>query len=235
MTKRMVFHTGGPFHPSAAQARRMAEFLGGDFEIVTRDGASVFEELDHCDLFVAAGLHWTGMDGLVDRPDCWPGEATPMRYRSPNERQRRAFREFVASGKPLLGFHGGIASYDDWPEYGQLLGVYWDWRVSNHGVLQEWTVTPTGTGHPVIEGVQTFGLRDEVYVNLQMTPGLPYAVHATADCHGMRFPMVVTAEGGRINGAGRMAYLANGHDESTLECTDFRTLIRNTVHWLTVS
>ena len=233
MTTRIHVHTGGPFHPSAAQFKVIARHLGEEFSVVARDGARVFDELDDCDLFVAAGMHWTGMDDLVGKPGCWPKGVTPTSYSTPTANQRAAFRDYVSSGRPVLNFHGGIASYDDWPEYGRLLGVQWHWKVSNHGARQEWTIAPVETDHPIMAGITEYQIVDEIYGNLQFAPELPFEVHATATVEHMRFPMVITAEGGRIPGAGRMVYLANGHDEVSLECGTFIRLIINSIHWLT--
>jgi type 1 glutamine amidotransferase len=89
------------------------------------------------------------------------------------------------------------------------------------------------TEHPIIDGISSFTLKDEVYGNLQFTPRLNYQVHAETIVEGMRFPMAVTAVGGRIKGAGKTAYLANGHNEETMENKTFLNLIANTVRWLT--
>jgi type 1 glutamine amidotransferase len=43
--------------------------------------------------------------------------------------------------------------------------------------------------------------------------------------------MVMTATGGRVRGAGKVAYLANGHDMQAFECPAMKTLWRNTVGW----
>ena len=230
--KKIHFHTGGPFHPTAAQAKRLAEFLGEAYEIVPKEGTAIFDDLDSCDLFVAAALHWTGMGQHLDKPDWWPEEAPLTDYVAPTKAQKEAFRAYVRSGHPILGFHGGVACYDDWPEYGELLGVKWDWPVSNHGLFQDWTVEPLDTGHPVLDGVETYTLKDEIYGNLQITPRLPYTVHAQATVAEMKFPMILTAEGGRIEGAGKTAYLANGHNMQTIKSQTFLRVVRNTINWL---
>lgn len=47
-----------------------------------------------------------------------------------------------------------------------------------------------------------------------------------------RFPMVITGTGGRITGAGKTAYLANGHSMKTFECGALRPLWINALKWL---
>jgi type 1 glutamine amidotransferase len=134
----------------------------------------------------------------------------------------------------LLGWHGGIASYDDWLDFGLLIGFRWDWLVTAHTVIREWDVKVQPNGHPVLEGVGDYRLCDELYYNVQVTPGMDYAVHAFAHIpdDGIRFPMIMTGEGGRISGAGRTAYLANGHDLRATVCPAFRKAVINTINWL---
>jgi hypothetical protein len=44
--------------------------------------------------------------------------------------------------------------------------------------------------------------------------------------------MVITADGGRVSGTGRMVYLANGHDLRAFESPALRKLWANAVRWL---
>ena len=44
-------------------------------------------------------------------------------------------------------------------------------------------------------------------------------------------PMIVTAEGGRVDGAGKLAYLANGHDMRAFENPAMKQLWANTIEW----
>ncbi len=220
--------TGGPYHPVTAQFQHFQADLGDRARISFYEGVEAFDHLDDCDLLVCGGLHWTGSD-----PDkhVWPEGVQRCGYTRPTEKQKAAYGSYVASGRPLLGWHGGIASYDDWPEFGILLGFRWDWRVTGHSDHKEWDVEVCPTGHPVVEGVSNYRLVDELYYNVQMTTGFDYAVHA----HGKwpeHHPMIMTGEGGRIAGAGRTAYLANGHDLRSTSCETYRKAVINTLLWL---
>ena len=42
----------------------------------------------------------------------------------------------------------------------------------------------------------------------------------------------LTAEGGRVPGAGKLAYLVNGHDMQAFGSPEFRKLWINTIRWL---
>jgi type 1 glutamine amidotransferase len=219
-----VFHVGGPsFHPVAEQAALIAEWLGGRFVCLPYDGIDAFDALDGADLFVIMGLHWTGM---------LHGDGSMPPYRPMAERHREAFERYVASGRPLLIHHGGIASYDDWPRFGELLGFTWVWDKTQHSPLGDYTVRPLPTGHPLVAGVEPFPIYDELYYDIRITPGLVPTIHAVADFDGRELPMVMSAEGGRVAGAGRTVYLANGHDMRAFASPAMRTLWTNAVTYL---
>jgi type 1 glutamine amidotransferase len=224
MKPKIRFFVGGPaFHPTAEQASLILEDSAGLYDSEIVDGASAFDNLSDVDLLVVMGLHWTGMS------DAWAGNLT---YVPLNDAQKAGFRDFVASGRPLLCYHGGIASYDDWPEFGQLLGYQWRWGVTYHSPVGAHPVTVEKTPHPLLEEVGDFTLTDELYYNYQITPDLKIEVLGHAKFHGAVMPMIFAGQGGRIPGAGRSVYLANGHDLRAFECPALRTLIKNSINWL---
>jgi type 1 glutamine amidotransferase len=221
--------TGGPYHPVAEQFGAVQTLLDGSATVVCRDGAAAFDDLDGCDLFVAAGLHWTGLDSGAHQ---WPDGVEQCAYHPPDPAQKQAFVNYVASGRPLLAWHGGTGSFDDWPEFGMLLGFRWVWGTTAHSPFGHWRVEIGSTGHPVVAGVEDYELDDELYYAVATPDGLDLDVHAAAPYDGVPRPMIVTAEGGRIPGAGRTAFLANGHDMRALESASFRRAIVNTIGWL---
>jgi type 1 glutamine amidotransferase len=241
--KKIVFHVGGPFHPVRAQIELMQNWLPSDHKLEAYNGVDVFEQLDDADLFVAAGLHWTGFNNIFDlignvpEQPIWDlaGEKKQP-YVRPSEAQKKAFRTYVKSGRPILGFHSGILSYDDWPEYQQLLGFRWEWGITTHTEYAEWTVK-VKSSHPIVRGISDYTLIDELYYNVQIEAGMNAKMHAYAefgpeDTAPAKFPMIITASGGRIEGAGRTAYLANGHSMATFKCKALRPLWINTLEWL---
>lgn len=222
MTKTIVFLIGGPYHPVSQQADLIQGWLGDGYRVVKCEGCDAFELLNGCDLFVAAGVHWTGSPSL-----CFP-------YRPMQAHHQQAWVDYVTSGRPVLGLHGGIASYDDWPEFGQLLGFRWDWRITAHSPEGRWRVKIVTNNHSVVAGVGDYEVQDELYFNVQVSPGLDFSVHAWAEYHDVRFPMVMTGQGGRLSGAGKTAYLANGHSLASLEPPAMRVIWQNMVSWLLI-
>lgn len=215
---RIVFHVGGPaFHPVAEQARRIVSWLeGSGHETRLAEGLAAFDRLEECDLFVLMGLFHTGQG---DPP-----------YVPPDESRRAAFRRFVASGRPILAHHGGIASYDDWPEFGALVGFRWIWGVTSHSPLGEHRVRVTDPASPLLAGISDYALTDELYYDVWMDRRA--RVHAAASWDGADRPMVCSLQGRESGPGGRAVYLANGHDLRAFEAEALRRLWLNAVAWL---
>jgi type 1 glutamine amidotransferase len=217
MRSRLIFMVGGPdFHPVNAQAEQIIDWLGPDYACHMADSRAAFEHLSECDLLVLMGQHWTGFEG---------------RYRSPSEVHRRNFEKYVQSGLPILTAHGAICSFDDWPRYGELVGFTWVNKITSHSPLGEYTVEVQRTGHPIVAGMSDYTIHDELYHDVHITPGLDVQVHAEAPWHGRRLPMIMTATGGRMIGAGKTVFLANGHDKQTYRCPAMKQLWTNAVGW----
>jgi len=214
---RLIFLVGGPdFHPVNAQAPVIIDWLSAGYACHTAESLAAFEHLNECDLLVLMGMHWTG----------WVG-----RYRPPSETHKRAFEKYVYSGRPILAAHGGIASYDDWPRFGELVGFAWDWQTSARSLIGQHEVHIRPSAHPIVDGITDFSIVDEICYDLKVTAGLEYHIHADAEWAGRKCPMVLTANGGRISGAGKTAYLANGHDMRAYASPALRQLWINAVAW----
>ncbi|WDR01982.1 ThuA domain-containing protein [Devosia algicola] len=217
------FQVGGPlFHPVAQQANEVAKLLGPGFDCQIVEGAPAFDNLDDVDLLVPMGLFWTGMSAE------WAGS---LNYEPLSEIRKQAIRDYVGSGRPLLCYHGGIASYDDWPEYGRLLGYKWLWGVTLHTPVTVQTFRPL-ISHPIVEGVDSFEVEDETYFNVQMAPDVAVKVIAHIEYEKAKMPILFEIEGGRIPGAGKSVYVGNGHDMRAFEHGNVQKLIVNSIKYL---
>jgi hypothetical protein len=216
----ILFHVGGPaFHPVEAQARAISDWLGEQHSYRFADGVDAFENLEDLDLLVLMGLHWTGM-------------GSELTYRPMEARHQAAFERYICSGRPLLAHHGAVASYDDWPMFARLVGISWVWGYTSHSPCGQYTIQACPSQHPVTRGVEDYTLEDELYYALSLNADMRSQVLASVNYEGVDRPMVITAEGGRVAGAGRLVYLANGHDLRAFECPALRRLWLNAVGWL---
>ncbi len=223
----IVFLLGAPaFHPVEAQARRIAGWLGpDDYRYHYLEGKDALEPavLDNCGLLVLMGLHWSGL----------PHIRRPMPYVPLEDRHKQAFEAYVRSGRPIIIHHGASGCYDDWPRFGELLGLTWEWGVTKHSPIHELDIRLTDRAHPITRGVDDFQLTDEAYYDIKVMPGVEPRVLASTRYDGRELPMIfaLEGEGGRAPGAGRLAYLVNGHDMGVFEHPMMQRLWRNTVSW----
>lgn len=217
---------GGLCHPVDEQAERLASWLGEGYQWENRAGRRAFEDLDGVDLFIMAGLHFSGMEKAR--------YSTPVPYEPMTEADLHAFQAYVASGRPVLNFHGGIASYSEWGDFPQLLGFSWIWGVTAHTPVDTWPMRPVDEDSPLTRGVNPFETYDEIYYNVQVTPGMKdLRVHLRGTYHKMHTPLLLTAEGGRVEGAGKVAYFGLGHAMDSLDAPEVKKLFNQTIKWLT--
>jgi type 1 glutamine amidotransferase len=217
MRPRIIFMVGGhESHPANAQAQQIIAWLGAEYACHTAEGRAAFEHLNECDLLVLMGQHWTGLH---------------EEYRSPSEAHRRNFEKYVQGGHPIVTVHSAISSYDDWTRFAELVGFEWLRGVTSHSPLGEFDIDVLNTGHPIIEGVSNYRIHDELYCDVGTTPGMEVQVHAQATWAQRRHPMIMTAVGGRMAGAGKTTFLANGHDRKTYLSPALQQIWINTVRW----
>ncbi len=147
-----------------------------------------------------------------------PDQKAPVQAR--DERLKAALVDFINRGKGLAVFHAGVASFRQWPEFGEIIGA----RFENH----PWNAGSTVTlkieepDHPVMaafDGATSFTVQDEIY---QLTD--PYSrekVRVLMSIDTGRTPMNVQgirrADGDfamtyiKTYGRGRVFYCALGH------------------------
>lgn len=211
---------GGPdFHPVNAQAARIMDWLGPNYACHTAESLAAFEHLVECDLLVLMGQHWTGWEG---------------RYRSPSDVHRRNFEKYVQSGRPILASHGAIASYNDWPRFGELIGFSTDWEKGSHSPVADQFINITDPDHPLTAGVGDFRIIDELIDDIQLTESNRVEVHAIATWMNRQVPILMSQQGGRILGAGKSAYIGLGHDMRAMESPQLKQLWLNAVNWLMI-
>jgi hypothetical protein len=77
-----------------------------------------------------------------------------------SEEQKAAFLDFIKGGKGFVGIHSATDTFYKWPEYGELIGGYFD----KHPWHQEVTIKVEDPKHPATRHFGTsFKLTDEIY------------------------------------------------------------------------
>ena len=151
------------------------------------------------------------------------------------DEQKAALLDFVKSGNGFVGIHSATDTFYKWPEYGEMIGGYFD----QHPWHQEVTVRVEDSRHPATRHLdKSFQVKDEIYqfkafsrervhVLLSLDPGsvdltLP-AVHRKDKDFALAW--------WRDYGKGRVFYTALGHREEVWRDARFQQLLIGALRW----
>ena len=154
-----------------------------------------------------------------------------------SDEQKTAFLEFIKSGKGFVGIHSATDTFYKWPEYGELVGGYFD----GHPWHQDVTVNVEDSHHPATRHLEkSFKIKDEIYqmknfsrsrVNVLLSLDttsvdltLP-AVHRTDKDFALAWY--------REYGKGRAFYTALGHRAEVWQDERFQKHLIGALLWVT--
>ncbi len=222
--------TGGPDHAHdfASSSDALAQVIaatGADVTIVDHPDAVVDLLPGHFDALVINALRWQMEHDRYDhlRAD-WGYRTAPA--------TRDAIRSFIAAGGGLLGNHTASICFDDWPEWREVLGGAWNWHRSSHppcGPVSAHLASDTAGHHPVLNGLTSLSLVDEVYgdIDLDLDTEVLMVAKRTPDDDDQ--PVVWVHR----YGAGRVVYDGFGHDAASILDPDHQALLQRALRWIT--
>lgn len=226
MSRILVVAGGSPHaHDFAATGAALVETftdLGHTVGLVgDPDTAAVaLESPEVPDALVVDGLWWRMLGGAYDR---WRDDHA---Y-SPPASTRDALRSFVGDGGGLLALHTAPICFDDWPEWGDVVGGSWEWGVSTHppaGPVRVHVVAD----HPVVDGLPAeFELHDEVYGDMRVRDVEVLAVARRSDADADQ-PVLWAHHYGH----GRVVFDGFGHDTGSLRDATHRRLLEQSLAWV---
>lgn len=157
------------------------------------------------DALVVNALWWRmEADAYAEWRDEWA-------YRTPDE-TRRAIATFVGMGGGLLANHTAPICFDDWPEWGDVVGAGWRWGISSHPPRGPVAARVVGD-HPVVDGLPAeFTVMDEVYGDMQVRDDVEVLVVAKRTPDDADQPVIWAHR----YGAGRVVFDGFGHDADTI-------------------
>lgn len=220
MTYRNLLVMGGFNHDFPASSAAIADLLvdlGIETEI-TDDINGALSAGGSYDLLTVNALRFTmDTDRFADRREQYGLHLTPA--------ARAGVLAHLGRGGALFGMHTASICFDDFPEWGQILGGVWDWDISWHPQRAAIEVEIGTDDHPVTVGVPDFSVTDEVYHDLIRQPDLDVLV--TGRAGGPAQPVVWT----RTFQGSRVIYNALGHDVASISHPAHATLIRRAALW----
>jgi type 1 glutamine amidotransferase len=155
----------GFYHSSIPLAARAVKALGqttGAFDVEISEDPAVFEA-EILKSFDAVVFDNTTGDWLLPDKETWAGmsKEDQNKARTVADRRRKNLLDFVNSGKGIVGIHAATDSQYDWPEFGKLIGGYFD----GHPWHEPVGVRIDEPNHPLCKAfaVQGFTITDEIY------------------------------------------------------------------------
>ena len=153
-----------------------------------------------------------------------------------SDRQKQDLLAFVREGKAFGGVHSATDTLYGWPEYGDLIGGYFD----GHPWAQQVSIDVEDPAHPAMANLSpSFQITDEIYQFREFSRDR-VRVLMTLDTRSvdLRAPGVNRSDGDfalawcRNFGRGRVFYTALGHGEETWRDPRFQSLLGNALLWL---
>jgi type 1 glutamine amidotransferase len=223
MAVRNLIVSGGVGHPFEETSGRLSDLFaaeGLESEITTDidDGFAALGDPGVFGLVTVNALRWqmTAEKYAEARPNWAFALSSPA---------RRGLRAHLDAGGGLLGVHTASICFDDWPEWGEILGGRWNWERSGHPPVGPATIHVADPGDPLVSGVQDFPTFDEIYGFLDLESDVR--------------PLLTSAHGGgvhpmlwrRLVGRGRVVYDALGHDLRAYDNEAHCTVVRRAARW----
>ncbi len=214
--------SGGVAHDYAATSPMVADALA---EVGIRSDVS-----DDPNVIGAGGLR--GYDLLTINCVWWTCKQTPDWHADwhfeLSEAARGEIVAYLASGKGIVALHAATICFDDWPEYANILGGYWDWDAgSTHLDFTDHRISMTSRDHPITRGLGDFTITDELYTNPRIVGDIEVLAEGTGAGAGQ--PIVWTHE----YGASRIAYDALGHGVESFGHATHKVLLQRCAQWVT--
>ena len=142
---------------------------------------------------------------------------------------RDALKKFTDAGKGLVLLHPGLwYNFNGWPEYN---AAYAGGGSRGHDRYGEFEVKVTQPSHPLLKGVpESFKISDELYYYTQDPAGTPIEVLATATSTMKpgTYPQVFVVKHPKTKVVG----LTLGHDAKAHDLDAYKTLLLNSVKWV---
>lgn len=230
MSRVLVLAGGSPHaHDFAACGVALVEIItacGHDVTLVAHPDVAAQSLSDGYEALVIDGLWWRMFGEAYDvwRPD--------HAYETPPS-TRDALAGHVQSGGALVAMHTTSICFDDWPEWGDVLGGSWRWGVSSHPPVGPVRATVVAD-HPITAAVahgsmgsSTLAVTDEVYGDLDLRDGIEILMTARRTPDDADQPVVWTHRYGR----GRVVYDGFGHDAASIRDPGHRALLQQAVAW----
>jgi uncharacterized protein len=152
-----------------------------------------------------------------------------------SDEQKKAFIDFIKAGKGFVGIHSATDTFYKWPEYGEMIGGYFD----GHPWHQEVAIKVEDAKHPATKHLGTsFKITDEIYqhknfsrANVQVILSLDVTSVDLNARNVRRTDKDFAIAWGRKYGKGRVFYTALGHRPEVWQDQRFQNHLLGGLKW----
>ncbi len=154
-----------------------------------------------------------------------------------SEQEKKDFVDCMEAGKGLIAWHHAYCSYQDWPEYKNIIGgrYHYDTWTDDQGVEHpsatyehdvQFYVKVADPKHPVTKGIEDFDILDETYGGGSVQPGVH--VLLTTDEPSSTPSVAWTNRYGKSN----VVTILLGHDNHAWTNPSFVKLLTQAIMWV---
>ena len=145
----------------------------------------------------------------------------------PSEKAQAGLLDYVKNGGNVVALHFACSSFQDWNEYGVLLGRVWKEGIGGHGPYGEFEVNIKAPQHPITKGLEDFKTEDELYAKLNGDAKIEVLASAYSDWSGKVEPIVFVKKYGK----GRVVQNVLGHGLDSKQNESYQRLLCRGVEW----
>jgi hypothetical protein len=151
------------------------------------------------------------------------------------DQQKKDFVDFIRGGKGLVGVHSAIDTLYMWPDYGEMIGGYFN----NHPWHEMVTIQVDDPQSPIVGFLgASFQINDEIYqvsdfqykdshVLLRLDPGSVDMKKPGVQKRHYGWPVAWT----RSYGKGRVYFNSLGHDDWVWKDERYQNMLLNGIQW----
>ncbi|HPM80472.1 MAG TPA: ThuA domain-containing protein [Candidatus Anammoximicrobium sp.] len=148
-------------NPFAERAIEVLAAKTGAFQVVISDDPRLLlpDRLTQFDALVMNNIH--ERDPFLPEDFAKLGEEQKAAASELDQAVKQSILQYVRSGKGLVGIHAATAAFQNWPEYGEMMGAYYGGHIS-----QQVSIKVEDLQHPVgacFEG-NAWQIHDEIYI-----------------------------------------------------------------------
>lgn len=145
----------------------------------------------------------------------------------PSEKAKAGLLDYVKNGGNIVALHFACSSFQEWKEYGVLLGRVWKKGVGGHGPYGEFEVNIKHPKHPITNGLSDFKTEDELYAKLTGDEEIEVLASAYSDWSKKIEPIVFVKRYGK----GRVVQNVLGHALDSKQSPSYQKLLIRGVEW----